>query len=679
MTELLQIALVLLGIAGALYLAIAFRLPFLPPLRASLFALAGVRDRAATVDRPRPWEAFLAAASFDVILGGAIAGWFAAAHVGPGALIYIWIAAIAAGAMEFNAAAAPALRSLRFTPALAFIAILCAIFQGAALPASLTVQLWEGFALPPWIFVTLALACTLGYTLIWMARPLAQRVLIRYAAKLGLVSTLVALLIDLCTRSAAGHGAAIVAQFVPDSVEGLLLRLLTAGVFLTVAASGGLRSVDWALRLEDSELARPALALMLRPYLAAVVASVVLLRMPQAGAAINEFVLAALGLAALSLGLIQFMAAAETAARTLRLAIGAMAARWLLLLLAPALLIAWFWSVSSPESDATILGGVLLAGGLSTLAAWLRGFMHAEEAQSEYLRYREREALFDAPGFGDSLMLLFLHAFPSALLSRLFGLIARLPIAPALRPKIFGWYIRKFGVNIAEAEKTPAEYGSMVDFFTRALKPGLRPIDAHPAAVVSPVDGVLARSGLIHGDAMIQAKGLQYSCLDLLGSAALANQFEGGWYCTIYLSPRDYHRIHTPLAGEILGYDYRPGLLLPVNLLAVSQVRDLFPKNERLTTLMQCGRHMFAMVKVGATNVGSMRVTYADVRTNRWHRNPAQFRFPVPQAIARGAELGRFEMGSTVVLLFSKGAVRPTGPGEDRVVRLGEAIALLQR
>jgi phosphatidylserine decarboxylase len=286
------------------------------------------------------------------------------------------------------------------------------------------------------------------------------------------------------------------------------------------------------------------------------------------------------------------------------------------------------------------------------------------------------------PQAGRDLALLFFHLLPTNLVSRLFGHFAELRLPPPIMRAVLRWYARKFSVNLDEAELDLESYPSLNLFFTRALKPGLRPIDRRARAVVSPVDGVLSQFGAIVDGTLMQAKGVHYRLEDLLAGSEFVERFAGGHYAVIYLSPRDYHRIHSPVDGRVPGYDYVPGRLFPVNLLAVQGIYDLFPKNERLTTYIENPNGLTALVKVGATNVGKITVIYdAAVRANRWLRRGRIRRYTAserPIETERGAELARFEMGSTVVLLFEKDCFRFASTiTEDTPVRLGQFLGEL--
>jgi phosphatidylserine decarboxylase len=193
--------------------------------------------------------------------------------------------------------------------------------------------------------------------------------------------------------------------------------------------------------------------------------------------------------------------------------------------------------------------------------------------------------------------------------------------------------------------------------------------------VVSPVDARVASAGCSLEGRLVQAKGRDYTLAALLNDPVDGRRFEGGCYATLYLSPRDYHRIHSPLDGEIEGYSYIPGVLFPVNAPAVRSVPNLFCVNERLVTFLATRLGKIAVVKVGATCVGRIRAAYDDVVTNSG-RKAERRRYDRPIPIAKGAELGVFEMGSTVILLFEKGAVDLSSSlVEGARVRVGEEIA----
>ncbi len=267
---------------------------------------------------------------------------------------------------------------------------------------------------------------------------------------------------------------------------------------------------------------------------------------------------------------------------------------------------------------------------------------------------------------------------PERLISRLLGHLARTRwpkfiLRPALR-----MYIDHFGVDMDEAAWPLESYHSFTHFFTRPLRPGLRPIADDPRAVISPVDGKVYVFGDLHEGSLIHAKGKYYSAASLLANEEEAKRYLGGSFVTIYLSPRDYHRLHTPLAGTITSFTYIPGKLLPVNPPSVAMFPRLFAENERLVSYIETEKAgKVAMVKVGATNVGRIVLTYRDYITNRWDSPDIVDNFLDPAVdVAKGEEVAMFEMGSTVILLFEPGT-KLEGLEEEMPLRLGERIGTL--
>ena len=243
--------------------------------------------------------------------------------------------------------------------------------------------------------------------------------------------------------------------------------------------------------------------------------------------------------------------------------------------------------------------------------------------------------------------------------------------------QLIRWFVRRYGVNMAEAaEPNLAHYACFNDFFTRALKVGARPLAA--ASFVCPVDGTISQFGAIEHDQIFQAKGHRYSTTALVGGdAALAAEFEDGHFATLYLSPRDYHRIHMPCAAKLLRMIHVPGELFSVNPTTARGVPGLFARNERVVCVFESVHGLFVLTLVGATIVGSMATTWHGVVNpprpgvlREWHYEEQDIAF------ALGDEMGRFLLGSTVVLLFPKGPLhfnRVWAPG--RSIRLGEAMA----
>lgn len=239
-------------------------------------------------------------------------------------------------------------------------------------------------------------------------------------------------------------------------------------------------------------------------------------------------------------------------------------------------------------------------------------------------------------------------------------------------------FVRRYGVDMNEAaEPDVARYPSFNEFFTRALKPGARPLAQ--ADWVCPVDGAISQFGAIDGHQIFQAKGHHYSTAALLGGdEALAAQFQGGHFATLYLSPRDYHRIHMPCAGRLRRMVHVPGALFSVNPATARGVPGLFARNERVVCLFDTAHGSMVLVLVGATIVGSMATVWHGVVNPPRPGRLREWRYDGEPAIelAQGQEMGRFLLGSTVVMLWPPGGMQfnPTwAPGRE--IRLGEAMA----
>mgnify|MGYP000627315836 CR=1 FL=1 len=242
--------------------------------------------------------------------------------------------------------------------------------------------------------------------------------------------------------------------------------------------------------------------------------------------------------------------------------------------------------------------------------------------------------------------------------------------------KIIRRFVRKYGVNMDEALNSDiASYASFNDFFTRALAPGTRPLAS--ADLICPVDGAISQFGPISGDQIFQAKGHRYSTTALVGGdPALAEQFRDGSFATLYLSPRDYHRIHMPCDGRLKQMIYVPGDLFSVNPTTARGVPGLFARNERVVCVFDSARGPFVLVLVGATIVGSMATVWHGIvnpprpgTVREWHYTDQQIH------LAQGHEMGRFLLGSTVVLLFPPKQITFTAPwAAERPVRMGEPM-----
>lgn len=270
----------------------------------------------------------------------------------------------------------------------------------------------------------------------------------------------------------------------------------------------------------------------------------------------------------------------------------------------------------------------------------------------------------------DGLILSLLSALPRKLTSRLMGGFTRWSLPRAMHRGLLRWYVGKYGVNLDECIGGIDDYDSLGAFFIRRLKPGMRPVADEPDALVSPSDGLIYAAGRVEDGKLPQSPELDYAVRTLLDGD---DRYEGGDYAVIYLSPKDYHRVHSPREGRVVGHRYLPGKLWPVFPGAAKRIRDLFARNERLVIRLETEvAGEIAVVMVGAFGVGRMAVEFTDLVTNTGA--PKEDRLlPEAFAVDRAGELGRFEMGSTVVLLSEPGKVTfECTPGQ--VVRMGQRI-----
>jgi phosphatidylserine decarboxylase len=279
-----------------------------------------------------------------------------------------------------------------------------------------------------------------------------------------------------------------------------------------------------------------------------------------------------------------------------------------------------------------------------------------------------------------------LRHLPRNSISRLAGRIVSMRFPqPFQRWQILA-FARWFGVNLAEVRDPIDSFECVQDFFVRALKPGVRPIDDASDAIVCPCDGAFGESGKIREGQILQVKGRPYSLAALLGNDGDAKRYEGGTYATLYLSPRDYHRFHSPSALRVSRVRYLPGSLWPVNRAGVEGVDSLFAQNERICAFLSLAGVVLGerageeicIVAVGATMVGKVKLTFDTLETN------------VPGAIAEareygkqgadlepGQEWGRFEFGSTLVVLLAPEAGKLDSRSAGTPVRLGTRIGSL--
>ena len=271
---------------------------------------------------------------------------------------------------------------------------------------------------------------------------------------------------------------------------------------------------------------------------------------------------------------------------------------------------------------------------------------------------------------------LFLRVLPKNLLSRLLGLLSDIRLPSPVLTSLIQLYCHIYKIRLEEVKGSINQMTSFTEFFTRPLKPEFRPIDTSTASVVSPVDGTIAEFGNIENGLLVQTKGILYSLIDFIGEKG-AKQFDQGYFVTIYLSPADYHRIHTPVAGNVKKFSYFSGNLWPVNNTGVSKVGGLFALNERIVTPIITDKGTVALVKVGATVVGKIKLDYSDLSSNKGE--PTQLYLPVIPAryYEKGDEIGRFQLGSTVILLFEKELFVPDNLYKGKKIQMGQTIGNL--
>ena len=256
----------------------------------------------------------------------------------------------------------------------------------------------------------------------------------------------------------------------------------------------------------------------------------------------------------------------------------------------------------------------------------------------------------------DRLFILSQYLLPHHLLSRLAGGLANCTWDWVKNPFI-NWFVKRYQVDMSQAvEQDPMAYPCFNDFFTRALLPDARPLDTDPRSILCPADGAISQLGSIEHGRVFQAKGQSFSVLELLGgNQQHASLFQGGQFATVYLSPRDYHRVHMPLSGTLREMIHVPGKLFSVNQLTAGNVPELFARNERVVCLFDTEAGPMAVVLVGAMIVASIETAWAGLVAPPTRQVRSQeYGTSAPQ-LERGAEMGRFKLGSTAIVLFGPG------------------------
>jgi phosphatidylserine decarboxylase len=284
-----------------------------------------------------------------------------------------------------------------------------------------------------------------------------------------------------------------------------------------------------------------------------------------------------------------------------------------------------------------------------------------------------------SPENRDKLLTLPQYFVPQHLLSRFVGWIAETRI-PWIKNTFIGQFAERYQVNMSEAvEENPLAYENFNAFFTRALKDGARPLDTAPDSILCPADGAISQLGDINGDAVFQAKGHYYSLNELLGGdVERARPFLNGKFATVYLSPKDYHRVHMPFTGTLREMIHVPGDLFSVNTRTAENVPRLFARNERVVAIFDTEIGPMAVVLVGAMIVASIETVWAgivaparrQVRVTRYGSDAA-----APVVLEKGAELGRFRLGSTAIVCFGPGAAAWEAAFRDgSPTRMGERL-----
>ena len=252
---------------------------------------------------------------------------------------------------------------------------------------------------------------------------------------------------------------------------------------------------------------------------------------------------------------------------------------------------------------------------------------------------------------------------------------------PGFKNAFISIFVRLYKIDLSEAEfEIVKSYPDFSSFFARALKPGARPLDPDPKTLISPVDGYVSEVGPIRNGTMIQAKGFDYTVTELLGGSKAAGFFQKGSYATIYLAPHNYHRIHMPANGRLREWSYVPGRLFSVSTQAVRKIPKVFARNERVCAVFETDYGPLALVMVGALFVGSIETAWGGRVTPPHGQRAGAYSPMSPVVLMRGREMGRFNMGSTVILLAPPGMVAWKPDLKNGVpLRMGTALGTLTK
>ena len=709
---------ILLLVSSGLYLTVKLGLFQVPNLFLGIKILSGNMDQKKARGKITHAEGFFAGSAFTLVPGAVIGSFLAREIAGPGVLFWIWLVMFPAMAIQYAAAAlsirfrvtdasgkihsGPARYIEQALRARWLSLLYSGIFLGAVLlagglwPFVLLYQATANIVALPGLTLSVLVALALILIVLGGIRRIGLWAKILSLLGLGLTAAaLVLLFAGLYTRSDAAFPPGVAGGvglidfllsamrgFWPEDLDHAGRLLLGVGCFYALTETGTGKNAVMAGGVRTDYPAKPGLASTVVPFFeAGVVMTLTMFVLFLAhGAGVPGALVGTGGglwlpvlvaLAVLCFAVASMSGWLHAGTEVARHAIGRRTGQAVPIVYMLLLLVAGVFMIDSHAGHThdhsgtgavshlfdfdTILWATMTVNFAAALIPLVSLFLMGGPARVELRRFIEERHMRYA--LARDLYLLMWTVLPKNLLSRLFGWLAFIRLPRFMMVPILSAYARAFEVNLDEAELELKDYPSLNKFFTRALRDGARVVDTAADAVVSPVDGAVSRFGPIEdGDGrMIQAKGIDYSVEDLLeGDDRYIPLFLGGRFIVLYLSPRDYHRIHSPERGRILGYTYRPGTLFSVNAVAVQGLHGLFPKNERLTTYLQTEHGLVAVVKVGATNVGKISVTYDTISTNRWIRMPRHRTYRDEKTIGRGEELGRFEMGSTVILLFEK-------------------------
>lgn len=279
----------------------------------------------------------------------------------------------------------------------------------------------------------------------------------------------------------------------------------------------------------------------------------------------------------------------------------------------------------------------------------------------------------------DQLNIFLQKLIPQHALSRFLGWIANCHWT-WMKNHLIKWFIQRYQVDLSEAiEINPYQYRTFNDFFTRHLNPAFRPIATDPKVIVSPVDGIISQAGSVHKQQLIQAKGFDYDLNSLLGGdPMLVSPFYNGSFITLYLAPKNYHRVHMPITGQLKKMIYVPGNLFSVNFMTANNIPNLFSQNERVICFFETAIGEMAIVLVGALIVASIHTVWAGKITPAKQQSIQIWSYPEPVILSRGQELGHFELGSTVIVLFEPGRLTELNQlMPQQSVQFGQKLAKL--